>query len=211
LRNYTQASNISGNLLLAENQNQEIKGIVEPLNGSLDMNQLPLLAIDQTKVAVPTAYSYNQTTGMRGPLKAYYKIAPRTSTLTFAQASGNIFQGWNIIESDWLLEFQAKEGMIKGSAIVCGSKLATISGGAEVGTESAWEIAVFANDVMIAQSGYVPVGLYTLDLPYAFPVGNEFITIDVRWRQYNTAMNSTWTYPDMQIRHRHQWCVNIYR
>ena len=101
--------------------------------------------------------------------------------------------------------------MVKGSAIVCGSKLATISGPSEVGTEAAWEIAVFANDVMVAQSGFIPVGLYTVDLPYAFPVGNEFVTIDVRWKQFNARMNSTWTYPDMQIRNRTQWCVNTYR
>ena len=211
MRSYTRKSNVQGNLLLATNQNQEMKGIAEPLNGSLDMHNLPLNTVNESKMVVPTAYSYNVTTGAIGPTKSYYKIAPRTSTVTYASASGEIFQGWNIIESDWLLEFTAVEGMVKGSAVVCGYKPATISAGVEVGTESAWEIAVFANDVMVAQSGYIPVGLYTIDLPYAFPCGNEFITIDVRWKQFNTQMNATWTYPDFSIRHRHQWACNIKR
>ena len=211
MRTYTRASNLDGNLLLAENQNQETKGVLEPLSGSLDMNNLPLNTVNEAKMVNPVLYTYNATTGSIMPTRAYYKIEPRMAPLTFQTATGNIFQGWNIIETDWLLEFTAVEGMIKGSAVVCGYKPALVSGGAEVGTESALEIAVFDNDVMVAQSGFIPVGLYTIDLPYAFPVGNEFVTIEVRWKQFNTQMNATWSYPDFQITFRHQWCMNLYR
>jgi hypothetical protein len=213
MRTYTVRAFKDGNINAADNVVQELRNAIEPLNNQLDGHNLPLKTISEQHLTDCVAFAYNQTVGTIGPVRSHYRVGPRQSDLTFSASSGNIFQGWNTIESDFRLEFEAREGMIKGAAVICGRKYATFftSGGLSVekGTQGAWELAVFANGVMIAISGLIPAGTFTIDLPFSAPVGSEFVTIEAKWRLWNSEFdNDAWTYPDFHILDRFVWAVN---
>lgn len=208
MRAYTVKAFVEGNLNSAENVNQEMRNAIEPLNNQLDGHNLPLRTIVEKHLKDATAYSYNQTTGSVGPINSYYRVGPRQTEIEYNGAVGDVSQGWNTIESDFRLEFEAREGMLKGSAVICGRKYATDHGASEQGADSSWELAVFANSVMIATSGAIPTGTYTIDLPFSCAVGTEFITIEAKWRINNVEVDTIWDHPNFKILDRCIWVRN---
>lgn len=208
MRNYTTKAFVEGNINAADNINQELRNVIEPLNNQLDGHSLPLRSFVEIHLKDTTLYSYNATVGTIGPVNSYYRIDPRQDELEYIATDGDVAQGWNNIEADFKLEFEAREGMLKGSAVICGSKMATDDASLEEGHESSWELSVFANGVLIATSGAIPAGLYTIDLPFSCAVGTEFVTIEPKWRINNARLDLGWEHPNFKIIDRMMWTRN---
>lgn len=204
---WTLAHPKGGSIIDRRGSNLELAQSVSNLY-ALEGVQLPLASFDEEKIIGSGVTTSGITTSSVGTFKAYYKTEVRTSDVIWAVSDGNFFNGWNFIEEDFILDIPAKEGWIKGSATITGRKEATTHLGAEVGTYSAWELAIFANDVMVAQSGYIPVGVTTIDLPFGFSTWGEAIQLIPKWRIYNPSMPGTWDYPDFSISFRTMWAVN---
>tara|TARA_R110000868_G_scaffold146606_1_gene367443 strand:- start:1490 stop:2131 length:642 start_codon:yes stop_codon:yes gene_type:complete len=211
-RTYTEKQIVSGTIANASDLNRELGTFTDILNGRLDGHSLPLAAIGSTDLAAHTETTISITTSVQGAVSGFHRTETRTTPITYDATDGTIKMNWNDIEADFLLEFEAKAGMVIGSAIVCGQKWATDAVGIEVGADAVWEIRILGNGRVIAQSGYIPVGTYTIDLPYCFPCGSEYITIKVQWRVLNTIEPSLgWTHPELTIKDRMAWARNQYR
>jgi hypothetical protein len=89
------------------------------------------------------------------------------------------------------------------------------------GYAHACEIGVFCNGILIARSGKIHCGAFTLDIPFGLPIGNEFCEIVVKWiHEQHTARDEasgTWDTADIDHFYRFvcagisTWCRNQYR
>lgn len=216
MRRYTENPFISNQINTADGFNDDLRPIVEALNGGLDMHNLPLAEIGESHIEDTVVTTTSDLRSAVGAFNNYHRLATRTSTLTFDPTVTNTFSAWNDIEGDFNLTFQAVEGMILGSVVVTGNKMATqlIRDGfnIEVGTAAAWDIRVLCNDIEIAYSGYIPAGIYTLDLPFSTPIGNQGVIIKAQYRLINFIdSDNDWDYPSFKITTRHMWARNCFR
>ena len=212
MRTYTERAIRPGNIIKADNINKETAILSEQLNGRVGSQSVPLASIDTNHLEVPVATTTSITSSTSGASCGYHRTETRIDTITYDATNGTIVSGWNDIESDFLLDFTAKAGMVIGSSMVCGTKFATDVAGTEVGADSVWEVRVLANSLVVAQSGYIPVGTYTVDLPFCFPVGSEAMTIKMQFRILNFIEPSlSWTHPELSISSRLIWLRNVYR
>ena len=236
MRNFTQRAFVDANINLAENINEELKGSSEILNGQLDHHNLPLISFNDTHIADQEYLEGGvsdqvgpYTDGSRGPFNGYY-LSKLPSAVTFSFEDGEIVSGWNPLVNltgasnpivYMLLDFQATEGMIKGSLVLTGEKLTdNITKGEEpatieVGHQSYWQVGVFCNGVLIAQSGAIPPGVYTIDLPFSTPIGNQQATIEAKFAVYNTppieADDFIWQYRNISFLYGALWARNARR
>ena len=212
MRTYTESATRPGNIIEADTLNREMAAFSSQLNGKLDAPTIPLEAITAAHLVEPSDTTSGITTGVVGASSAFYRTETRTSTITYDATDGTIVSGWNEVEVDFLLQFTAKAGMVLGSLVLCGQKMATDAASVEVGADAVWELRLLSNSQVIAQSGYIPVGTYTIDLPFCFPCGNESITIKAQIRQLNYIEPSLgWTHPELSVKDRMIWCRNAYR
>lgn len=237
MRNFTQRSFVDANINLAENVNEELKGCSDILNGQLDHHNLPLVSFTDTHIEDQEYLEGGvsdqvgaYTDGSRGPFNGYY-LSKLPNAVTFSFEDGEIVSGWNQLVNltgatnpivEMLLDFYATEGMLKGSLVLTGEKLTDHfttptepPSVIEVGHQSYWEVAVFANGVMIARSGAIPPGVYTIDLPFSTPIGNERVTIEAKFAVYNTppidALGYIWEYRNLSFLYGALWCRNARR
>lgn len=211
-RKYTEKPILAASIATADDLNKELGLDAEQLNGRLDAHNLPLASISSSLLAAHTETTTSITTSVTGPTSGFHRTETRTSTITYNATNGTIVSGWNNVEADFLLSVAAQSGTIIGSAVICGKKWATDTAGVEVGADSTWELRLLANGAVIAQSGYISVGTYTVDLPFYFPCGTELVTIVAQWRILNTVTPSMgWTHPTLSIKDRLMWCRNQYR
>lgn len=205
-RTYTQRTIVDGNINLSDNINFELDGALQEFNGKLDANQMPLLSVGSAKLRDSIIYSASPVDGSQGPCNAYY-ISEDSSILSpweWDYTAGEWEVGWNPFYNKMTsgagsqLTFPAKEGIIKGS-VVCDVERRTykrvIPGDTPVTTEWStdnWiEIGVFVNDRLVAQTGKQYTRRFTYDLPFASYVGNEEVTVDIRWRAVDVPVPIT--------------------
>lgn len=112
---------------------------------------------------------------------------------TFSLTSG-MNAGWTsvggAIDAGAYLAFDAKEGMLKGNAVIDTDLplqfVSAVIGGANVprGDGDNWgrRLGIFVNDVLVADTDFMTCsGRFTTNLPFAVPVGSQPINIDIRW------------------------------
>ena len=150
--------------------------------------------------------------------------------------NGNINPYWNNFDYSKVtqgarIRFNAKEGMLYGGVTISvetreGEVSFQGQGGStwgpeREGFENACEIGVFCNGILIARSGKIHCGAFTLDIPFGLPIGNEFCEIVVKWmHEQKTARDEasgTWDTADNDHFYRFvcagisTWCRNQYR
>ena len=243
-RQYQIGPQVSGDIILTDPQNDEINQSVSELNGGLDQNNMPLDSVSRDKIIAPTYV--NQAVAPTWEEFHYQSqdlyIADRCNIATSIPVS-NWSMGWNKFEasatpsdrSGFVLDIDAKEGMLKGEAIVDFEhrqsyflfvarveNLSTVQ--ALVKDQHTGELGVFVNDVLVGRTGplWIAAGRHTYTVPWATPVKSGPCHIDVRWlidyknikkiftagTTYNVGVNQI--YP-IQVNSRTLWCRNQYR
>jgi len=114
-------------------------------------------------------------------------------TKVFSLTSG-MNAGWTsiggAIDAGAYLAFDAKEGMLKGTAVIdtdlplqfCSVLISTTPAARADGDNWGRRIGVFVNDVLVADTDFMTCsGRYTTNLPFAVPVGSQPVTIDIRF------------------------------
>ena len=216
MRRYTESAFVAGNINTDTTFNDDLKPMLETMNGNLSMHNLPLGDITEPHIVNSTVETVDVTISSYGTFNNYHILEPRTDEIEFDPGTASIFSAWNDIETDFALTFEAIEGMLVGSVIVCGRKEATaiLRDGlnVEVGTNGAWELRVIVNDVEIASSGYIPAGTYTIDLPFCTAIGNQSAVIKAQFRIANLLdAQLDWDYPNLFISTRQIWVRNTFR
>lgn len=215
---YTQAHIAKDNISKAEDQNKELAGSLAELNGALDAHQLPLASVGYNSLAGAAALLDPHdvsSTETHGPFSSTY-IVSETEELTFSEADENVFAGWNDINTTFKLSFQAKEGMLYGSAVICGEKNAVLSGANEYGNDFWFRFGIFVNEILISDTGRIPAGAFTVDLPYVVPIGSEDVILTIKWIAPTyvrpiAAPPVLSSDPEFNIHNRHLYCKNKYR
>jgi hypothetical protein len=182
-------------------------GVISSADGSTNGIKTEMIsqAYYFTEKAGTGTYNPDQTispssTSYSGTIPA----AAKTWTLTGA--------GWNAgwtsigtaLDAGAFLQFDAKEGMLKGTAIVDTDLpqqyiAVTSSVATSDGVNWGRRIGVFVNDVLVADTDFCTTGgRYTLSIPFAIPIGSQPCSVDVRWMANtkehqidNAAMNAT--------------------
>lgn len=134
-------------------------------------------------------------------------VGPALAAEYIDLVNDNWTKGWNKLNSygdmsGIILPFEAKEGFLVGQAMINARHgLAVVNqGGTRKYTGFDWwtRWAVFVNGQMVAESGHCYPRLENIIIPFSIPVGNQDITIDIRWKsitsddlQYSTVPNPT--------------------
>jgi hypothetical protein len=243
-RQYQIGPQVSGDIILTDPQNDEINQSVSELNGGLDQNNMPLDSVSRTKFIAPTYV--NQSTAPAWEEYHYQSqdlyIAEKCDSVVSLPV-GTWSMGWNKFEASanasdrtgFVLDINAKEGMLKGEAIIDFEHRQSyflyhiqLDGVASYGSlikdKHTGELGVFVNDVLVGRTGplWIACGRHTYTIPWATPVKSGPCHIDVRWLidyknvkknysvtgVYETGLNQT--YP-VQVASRILWCRNQYR
>ena len=244
-RQYQVGPQASGDIILTDPQNDEINQSVSELNGGLDQNNMPLDSVSRDKFIAPVYV--NQSTAptweeMHYQSQDLYIAEKCTIVTTIPVSEWSI--GWNKFEaaasvadrSGFVLDITAKEGMLKGEAVVDFEHRQSyflyhiqeedVGGayGALIKDKHTGELGVFVNDVLVGRTGplWIACGRHTYTIPWATPVKSGPCHIDVRWlidfQNIKKIYQSTGIYEigvnqvyPVQVAGRMLWCRNQYR
>lgn len=201
-RIFTISDQQSGDILLSGDQNKEINQAVSELNGGLDGNNMPLESITRGKFVQPVVDSSN-------PLQDNYIYPSQTYFISDECENISTIQstdwqlGWNKFEQltggadpkGFVLNFEAKEGMLKGEACIDFEHRMSIFlyvydppadppiDGSLTKDEHSGELGVFVNDVLVARTGpvWIAGGRHSYVIPWSTPIGSGPTHVDVRW------------------------------
>jgi len=190
--------------------NDEANAAAQQFNGQLDQNNMPLDSVSHDKLESPVQSTNAfgvQTSSSYMATQSYHEctwdvdnqltdsglIGPATIFTTSWDADNwepffNEFDYGKVTQGS-RLRFNAKEGMLYGGITIsaerrAGRKTTTLPGMSasyDVGSELWHEIGVFVNGVLVGRTGKIPIGAYTIDLPFSTPVGTEFTEVVVKW------------------------------
>ena len=183
---------------------------LDQFNGGLDSNNLPVLALGETKLLeaftpIPDLSGPITKISSEMPSQAYY-FTRRSATQEQAKTIWEpIFEtdldtdtwsaGFNrLVDLDnnfasFPLRFDAKEGMLVGCATIDwehGNNVFNVDVGggffAPRGRGNDWwsEWAVFVNNVLVARTGNIYPRRHTTQLPFAIPCGSQPVEIECR-------------------------------
>lgn len=194
-RTYTKKTIIDENINTADNFGQELDGSLQEFNGKLGQHNMPLRSVDGDNLVTATLYDVSPVIGSDGPANSYFRSEEDDGgPWVWDYTLGDWRIGWNPLfdkmgEAGSQLTFTAEEGILKGAAVVdCERRSHKITGTVEPITNveffigNWFEVGVFVNDRLLARTGQVFVRRFTFDLPFATYIGNETVTVDVRWR-----------------------------
>lgn len=218
-RKYTVRALIGGNLANAEDWNEEISSAVSELNGQLDQNNMPLDSVDLTKVAPAVVVVDVNNAAVAEDLIAHTYMQSQSyhvSSSCIIDEVNNFYKdeweptdwqlGWmKLSEKRFVvigpttyyagseLEFEAKEGMLVGEALVdCDWRTSYWSvtaiappnlSTARLRDKNFIELGVFVNDVCVGRTDLQWLGgRFTYVLPWSTPIGTTPVKIDIRFR-----------------------------
>jgi len=191
-RTYTKKTIIEENINTADNFGQELDGSLQEFNGKLGQHNMPLRSVDGSKMVDAELYDESPVLGSQGPVNSYYRSEEDDGgPWVWDYTLGDWRIGWNPVfdkmgAAGSQLTFTASEGILKGAAVIdCERRSHKISSGGatvEYYTNNWFEVGVFVNDRLVARSGQVFIRRFTFDLPFATYIGNEAVTVDIRWR-----------------------------
>lgn len=169
-------------------------GVISSADGST--NGIKTEMISQTYYFTEKAGSgtiNNNQTVSPGTTSYSGTIPAPAKTWSFTGAGWNA--GWtsigNALNAGAYLQFDAKEGMLKGTATVDTDlpmqAVYMVDGGGTPfgvadGNDWARRVGVFVNDVLVADTDFCTMaGRYTFHIPFAIPIGSQPCTIDIKW------------------------------
>lgn len=207
-RIYTEAAYKADNLLLADAYNKELQTAIEQLNGQLDGHNLPLRSVGYLRTVQQTIGGGFGTLNSIGTFNDFYTIEPLSDTVSFDGASGK-GASWTSI-SGLSIGTSLTAGSINGSVCLTVDKPVTVDAvtSAEFGKESTYKIGVFINDILIAETGEIGVGVFTVDLPFAANVGSQYYTVSARIWINNRPTSVVNDHLDTTVDWRHMWFRN---
>jgi len=237
-RMWTKGPQESGDILLKQPQNDEVSQVVSELNGGLDQNNMPLEGVTRADLAtiVTTTGGTNLQSSMVYPSQAYY-LSDDNNAATIID-SYDLVVGWNKISHPLnalespgaFLDFESKEGMLKGEACLDFDYRVSFYSGLDSGLanylrymfDHTLDIGVFVNDVLVSRTGPMwACGRSSFVVPFGCPVGSGPCHIDVRFQlQFANSDDLQPTPPvsaevnaisDVKIDDRLLWVRNQYR
>jgi len=211
-RIYTEAAYLPDNLLLADTYNKPLQTAIEQLNGQLDGHNLPLQSFYELHVVSPvvTTTTFTKTTGA---FNDFYTIIPTSSPAFDIDGMTGEGSVWKSIDQ-FVIGTNLVAGSINGSACLTIERVTAMNGpgggGAytEFGKESTYEVGVFLNDVLIAETGEIGTGIYTVDLPFASEVASKYYVVSVRVKANNRPTSAINDHVPLVVDSRHLWFRN---
>lgn len=220
---------------------------LDELNGDLDSNNLPVKSINQDKLRNPnvpladiTGPIVKESASM--PTQAYYRSRRSYNedggasdiydpVLEVDLEADSWSAGFNRLShldsgfNNFPLQFDAKEGMLTGCAVIDwehGNQVYAVPrNGANppIGRGNDWwtEWAVFVNNVLVARTGFIYPRRHTTQLPFSVACGSQPVQIDVRcrintWFVTNSpAAAGDYIPTDFVVFSAELWCRNQYR
>lgn len=209
-RIYTARSIADGGILAADDINVEQDAALAEFNGNLDSNNLPLEAFKRSgnNIQVPTYAAVGVQKSSVGVANSYYRSESTGVKFSLDLSTDSHVPGWNRVrttsgqDAGCVLEFDAREGMLKGIALINierrGSFLSSETGGTTVypahSNDRKFAVSVRVNGVMVAESGDLYPRRTTICLPWATPIGTQPVVIDTWWKAEVRPMTDAGTY-----------------
>jgi len=206
-RTWTTKAFVGADQFKATDFSSEANAQAQQVNGKLDQHNLPLDSVDNNKFLdgiVQTNVYGDNTKSSYLPTQSYHVnsfVPANEVTETDVIGSPEDYQTqwttdswdpfWNSFETvNSTLKFISKEGMIYGDVNLSGErrigrvKYFPEEGAALTvfaGRSGWWRIGVFVNGVLVADTGEIQVGAYSIDLPFSSPIGSEYCEVEVKW------------------------------
>lgn len=208
-RVYSQGKVESSRIADGDLLNANYKLALETLNGQLDAHNVPLQGFGEASLQDSTtdvSSTYQTTTGT---INSIYCAVGRGAAVSYSAVDA----GWQRIKIDSgpieYLEVTTTEPacVIVGAALVSGQRLgktdATTS--ARFGEDSSWELGVFVDGNLIAETGEIPSGIYTPHLPFSTQLSAGVHVIEARWKQNLTPVSALNDHDPFQTLSAHLW------
>jgi hypothetical protein len=226
----------------SDNINGNITGVLDEWNGNLGSNNLPIKALTNAAFkdgAGTTGFSLSRKATWTGQSQNYHRV----KRWNVAEAGLNVWdvvesidlgtsnwgKGWNPLEnygtfSENYLDFDAKEGMLVGCAVIDffhGYNRVVYQGPNDetfrvfVGGEWWTQWGVFVNDTLVAETSDTFPRRETINLPFKVPVGSQKLKIDLRWKSITSDAIGTGFLGNpstpLEIYGAEIWVRNVYR
>lgn len=222
----------------ADDMNVELSDAARVVNGGIGQHNLPVgsttegivpgklvtpsienAAFGSTLSVYLAANSYH-----RSVLAATDKVTPR---ITISPETEDLSHGWRALYlyqsgqtvAGTVCEFVSRGGMIHGQCQVDVERRMSYLKHATGPTypvthDDSWvQIGVFANDVLVADSGRLYPARQTQDLPFSFPAPEGRVRIETRFRAYTrfrTAAAGDFSYPAPSERYPDMFVYGTY-
>jgi hypothetical protein len=208
-RVYSQGKVEAARLADGDVLNTNYKLALETLNGQLDAHNVPIRGFDQSSLADSTTSVTSTYQSSYGTINSFYCAIGRGAAVSYSEVDA----GWQRIEIDSApveyLEVTTTEPacVVVGAALVSGQRLgktdATTS--ARFGEDSSWELGVFVDGNLIAETGEIPAGIYTPHLPFSTQLSAGVHVIEARWKQNLTRVSALNDHDAFQTLSAHLW------
>lgn len=207
-RIYTEAAYKADNLLLADAYNKPLQTAIEQLNGQLDGHNLPIRSVFATDIKEQTIGGGLSNLYSFGTFNDFYTVKPLDDIISYSGGTGTS-ANWTSI-SGLSVGVNLSAGSINGSVCLTVDKPVSVDAitSAEFGKESTYKIGVFINDILIAETGEIGVGVFTVDLPFAHNVGSQYYKVSARIWINNRPTSVVNDHLDTTIDWRHLWFRN---
>lgn len=189
--------------------NANFKLTLETLNGQLDAHNIPLEGFNESSFVDSVTTPSGTTQNSIGAVNDYFLCTGNVSH-TYTDV---IDSGWHsvVVTSSPLVylsvETTTPACVIVGVAQVSGYRVANTDATTSVrfGEESTWELGVFVDGNLIAETGEIPSGIYTPQLPFSTQLSAGVHTIEARWKQNLTPLSAVNTHASFQTLSSHLW------
>lgn len=208
-RVYSQGKVESGRIADGDLLNTNFKLALETLNGQIDAHNLPIKGFNEASLANSVTGPSGTVQETRGAVNDYYLC---TGFL------GHTYS--DVYDSAWhpvVITFFPKVNLevvttgqacvVVGAVQVSGHRVANTDAttSARFGEESTWELGVFVDGNLIAETGEIPSGIYTPHLPFSTQLSAGVHTIEARWKQNLRPISATNTHSAFQTLSSHLW------
>lgn len=198
--------------------NENLSRVINEYNGNLGSNNMPVNSLTNANFKSGTGTSITSSGSHFVDWKGQTQDYHRVKRWNVAEAGLNLWEpvetitlnltnwakNWNPLNnygsfSSTYLDFETKEGMLVGCAIIDFqhgvTRITYDSDGTPFtifyGGEWWSEWAVFVNDTMVAQTGFIYPRRETINIPFKIGVGSGSVKVDVRWRTITTDAVAT--------------------